>query len=282
MQPSGTLGDAYRVLRLLLVVWVPFALVGTIMAVLLVFPAFRTDLTPLERADFVADHAGRVRLGAILFALRGAGEVFACFGVIAFVRRLPYQPGLIAATIAVCAAIAALSVDTSGAYLFGRVLPAQAAIASEQGGSVDVPDMGEGLLGALAQLFERMIGQGRQDALVAYVRVEALSLRRVGAYGSALHIVVAIALYAAVVSFDRARAARSLTAATFVSVVVRAVAAGAFYASVADPSGAYPFLALGGIALCSASVVDVWLASAIGKRAEVVRAALSSPDPAPG
>ncbi len=280
MQASTSLGDAYRVLRLLLVSWVPFALVGTIMAVLLVFPGLRMELSPLERADFVAANAWRIRLGAFLFAARGIGELFVCLGLLAFARRLPYQPGVVAATVAVCASLAALAVDSSGAYLFGHVLPAQATLAAQQGGAIEVPDLGEGVLGAIADLFEQMMGRGRREALVDFVRVESLGLRRVGAYGSMLHIVVTIALYATVAAFERSRRMPSLTAAVFFSVVLRAVAAGGFYASVQQSTGQYPHLVLGGVALASAALVDVWMASAIGGRAQAVCVSLTAPDEA--
>jgi hypothetical protein len=266
-----SLGDAYRALRLLIVAWVAFALLGTAVGAFLLAPAVVTDTLPIERADFVSTHVARVRLGAVLFAARGLGEVFACLGLVAFARRFPFQPGLVAATIAACAAIAALSVDGSGAYLLGHALPAAAGAASGQGGGLDLPDAG-GFLGQLADLIEQLAGYGQQTVLRDYLRIEALALRRIGSYGTILHMTADIAIFAAAASYAREKPGRALTAATFFAVLARAVAAGGIYAAVRGAGFGYPHLALGITALLIAPFFDLWLASAVRARIEAASA----------
>jgi hypothetical protein len=267
-QPSSpSIGEAQRALRVLLAAWVAFALVGTIVGALLLAPLFAGGAIPIERADFVSGHLVRVRLGASLFAARGLGEVLACLGLVAFARRYPYQPGVVAATFAACAAMAAFAVDASGAYLLGHVLPSAASVASTQGSGFDLPDAG-GFLGQLAEIVEQLVGYGRQSILRDFLRVEALALRRIGTYGTILHMAASIAIFAAAAAYQREKPARALTAATFFAVIVRAVAAGALFAAVKGAAFGYPHLALGLGALFAAPLLDFWLATAVRGRVE--------------
>jgi hypothetical protein len=277
MPSMTTLDEATRALRLLFVAWVAFALVGTFMPALLMAPALRFEAMPVERADFVGAASLRVGFGAWLFAARGLGEVLAATGLFVFARRLPYQPGLVAAAVAICASLAALFVDASAAHLYATALPDAARAASGSAGALDVPDLGGGFLGALADIFEEIVGYGRGQAIRDYVRVEALGLRRAGALGSVLHLAATIALYASAASFVKTDRAPSLTGAAGLTVVGYATAAGAFYAAVSGAVLRVSHLHLGFGALVLVALSTVWLAGAVGARVVRARDALRDP-----
>lgn len=273
----SALPETTRVLRLLFAAWVAFVLVGTLMSGLLLAPALRFDAMPVERADFVAAAGVRVGFGAWLFAARGLGELLAAAGLLLFARQLPFQPGAIAATFAVCASSAALVVDASGAHLYASSMPDAARAAADSAGALNVPDFGEGLLGALANVLEELVGYGRGQAMRDFVRIEALSMHRVGVFGALLHLAATIALYASVASMPAPGRTSSLTGSALLTVVGYAIAAGAFYAAISGPYLSSPRLRVGFAGFALVSVSTMWFASAVGQRVGKAREALRAP-----